>query len=810
MNLLFTNRPGCTFIEKSQLHYAVSKRGRPGRVICVATLVAATLALYCAKADKIGVNFVGGRLFSDPWLAPSDVAGYVPQAHWNNAMGPSGALSLQGDTNGPNAANYAGLTVTWSGGSGTWDTGNASAAGNNSMMNGYLDGLAPNTSPGLTAIAVTVTNIPTRVATAGYAVIVYFDCDNGNYFEVNHITLNADNYGTRGVFGQDAPGANFSGTFTQVPSSSTTDLGASTPAGNFVVFSGVYDTEFNLIITPGSNNDVREEFINGFQIVDLQSLPAPPPPFLTSGTSAIGTVTVPFSFTVTANNSPDHFGASGLPPGLSINPNTGLISGTPVAAGVFSVNLSATNTGGVGTALLTLSIGSGVATSPAISGTTNSLTSGSVIDSNNLLTGGDDGMLLTSTNGGQSWRLINVGLTNGFECVRGIGSYEFVAGAFGLIAMSADYGASWTMQPTGVTNALYSLSFLTPFWGYAVGAGGTICFWNGVQWLVQPSGTSSDFYAVAAIESTAYAVGNHGSIYRFENTNWVALNSSTPSATFYGVSFLNPNFGYVVGSSGTICQTTNGGVSWTTLNSGTGVTLRGIVVADLSTAWAVGDNGVFLQTTDSGAHWSQIPLGLSADLLAIDFLFGRGILTGAGGLIYTFGQINYPINQSPRVSLVEPTNGIAFWPCTRVPFYATAYDTDGYVSKIELFLGSAKIGEHAGGKFAYVWTNETMVGRFSAVAKATDNFGATAFSAPVDFTVELPPKDQLIALGVWPTNAFEFCLCGLTDRVYFVQTSTNLLNWTPWQTVTNRSGVTPMVDPSIGPSAKRFYRAVPQ
>src|SRR5207245_909953 len=64
----------------------------------------------------------------------------------------------------------------------------------------------------------------------------------------------------------------------------------------------------------------------------------------------------PFSYQITATNSPTSFNASGLPTGLSVNAGTGLISGTPTTAGTSSVTLSAANAGGTGTATLNLTI----------------------------------------------------------------------------------------------------------------------------------------------------------------------------------------------------------------------------------------------------------------------------------------------------------------------------------------------------------------------------------------------------------------------------------------------------------------------
>ena len=80
-------------------------------------------------------------------------------------------------------------------------------------------------------------------------------------------------------------------------------------------------------------------------------------PEITSALSVTGTLGVPLSYAIVATNYPTTFSSSGpLPLGLSFNVASGLISGTPRAAGSFPIVIRASNAAGVSTKNLTLSI----------------------------------------------------------------------------------------------------------------------------------------------------------------------------------------------------------------------------------------------------------------------------------------------------------------------------------------------------------------------------------------------------------------------------------------------------------------------
>lgn len=97
-------------------------------------------------------------------------------------------------------------------------------------------------------------------------------------------------------------------------------------------------------------------FLLSFLALALVSTSRAAMPTITSPLTATAAWAQPFSYPITASGSPTSFSATGLPPGLSVNPTTGLISGTPTVPGTNAITLSADNAEGSGTATLTLAI----------------------------------------------------------------------------------------------------------------------------------------------------------------------------------------------------------------------------------------------------------------------------------------------------------------------------------------------------------------------------------------------------------------------------------------------------------------------
>jgi hypothetical protein len=85
---------------------------------------------------------------------------------------------------------------------------------------------------------------------------------------------------------------------------------------------------------------------------------AAPIPVITSALTSSGTYGTLFGgYLITATKGPTSFSATNLPKGLSVDPLTGDITGTPIVVGTISSTVSATNAGGTGSATLVFTIG---------------------------------------------------------------------------------------------------------------------------------------------------------------------------------------------------------------------------------------------------------------------------------------------------------------------------------------------------------------------------------------------------------------------------------------------------------------------
>lgn len=111
-----------------------------------------------------------------------------------------------------------------------------------------------------------------------------------------------------------------------------------------LAFVQVGDYQFHISYKGGDGNDVV--------LLDHRTTPA----LITSAPVAEGMKDQAFSYTITAINTPLSYSATGLPAGLTVNTETGVISGIPAESGIFKVQLGTQDEKGPASLVLNLTI----------------------------------------------------------------------------------------------------------------------------------------------------------------------------------------------------------------------------------------------------------------------------------------------------------------------------------------------------------------------------------------------------------------------------------------------------------------------
>ena len=119
------------------------------------------------------------------------------------------------------------------------------------------------------------------------------------------------------------------------------------------VISGTPTTPGTYVVTITATNSAGTSTTT----VTITVAAATVPPVITSPTTASGTIGTPFvTYTIAGTGVPQSYTATGLPPGLTLNLQTGEINGTPTAFGSFAVTINAMNSAGTSTATLNITI----------------------------------------------------------------------------------------------------------------------------------------------------------------------------------------------------------------------------------------------------------------------------------------------------------------------------------------------------------------------------------------------------------------------------------------------------------------------
>lgn len=116
---------------------------------------------------------------------------------------------------------------------------------------------------------------------------------------------------------------------------------------------------------------------------------------------------------------------------------------------------------------------------------------------------------------------------------------------------------------------------------------------------------------------------------------WKRLSTAEkPEPQFYGTDFLNIHTGCVVGDSGAIRLTDDGGATWTSVQSGTYSRLTRVRYVTASHLYVTGADGTLLRSLNSGQTWTAIDLKTKMTLNDVYFHSpDTGMVAGQAGFL---------------------------------------------------------------------------------------------------------------------------------------------------------------------------------
>jgi len=255
------------------------------------------------------------------------------------------------------------------------------------------------------------------------------------------------------------------------------------------------------------------------------------------------------------------------------------------------------------------------------------------VTGNTFVMVGYEGRILRSEDGGQNWteiqRPVDISLTQ----VTFVDDYGWAVGHHGTIVHTRDGGKTWTAQKSNTEKSIFAVSFTDKLHGWACGDEST--------WLWTDNGGESwnpehiEVSQVGVSETTSLAI---------------------PDIIYYGIQFLDPKNGWMVGEFGNIRHTSDGGKTWDSQHEPLldelaakggnkdvmtlGALFR-VRFTDPNHGMVVGAGGALAVTDDGGKKWRWVSReGEKSDVpplhlynIAMPRKDGRAVMTGTNGLI---------------------------------------------------------------------------------------------------------------------------------------------------------------------------------
>jgi len=267
---------------------------------------------------------------------------------------------------------------------------------------------------------------------------------------------------------------------------------------------------------------------------------------------------------------------------------------------------------------------------------------------------GNDGIILSTSDGGTSWPLAPSSLEpKNFESVFFIDeNIGWLAGSQmaqndnGNIFVSKLGGAYPEVQKE-VEGPMLSVFFTDENTGWAGGEEGQIFHTEdaGLSWdtfiIDETAGNITDLYFVA--EDRGWATTSNGAIYHTSDGSSWTKEVQVFATALVDIQMLDDEQGWACGDNNTILKRTAsdmGGFTWEAFTipfEFSSLPLHGIFFTSEDAGWVIGENGSIYKTVDGAVTWEIEDIVVINELNAIHFTEnGKGFVVGNDGIILIY------------------------------------------------------------------------------------------------------------------------------------------------------------------------------
>lgn len=265
---------------------------------------------------------------------------------------------------------------------------------------------------------------------------------------------------------------------------------------------------------------------------------------------------------------------------------------------------------------------------------------------------GSSGNMFKTNDAGVNWSTVVNGTVDTLRSVFFINDTTgFISGANGTIRRTDDAGNNWVAQASGTTQLIRSIFFVNDDIGYACCGGGVILktLNGGLNWSTQSSGTTQDLINIRFLNTdTGYCVSSsstfmNGIVLKTTDggLNWTSVYTNTYG--LLGLAVVDQTI-FAGGGYETIVKSDDGGVTWTQLNSNPAVAnhFRSASFLNTDTGYVVGDSGKIFYTKNGGTNWVNQAINASGVLSVFTINADTSYACGALGNILRYIRPCYP------------------------------------------------------------------------------------------------------------------------------------------------------------------------